>query len=304
MTDMNRRKGYLSRRDFLKVSTLVAAGAGLAACAPAIANDSGVAAMPTPASSQYPDIPFAPAQPPPYILAVFTTHEAKTMESLTARIYPGDESDPGAREAGVTNYVDKKLTFHDGAVTYTYTQPPHAKTYEGDQPPDQKEDEQGEIVWVKKSEIERYGYQSLLKPVDRYRAGLAAVDRFANEKFGKDYVDLSDDQQDEILDTMEKGKAPDYFKDPTGKQFFDMLQQDTIEGMFSDPAYGGNKDMIGWKQIGYPGAQRAYTPTDMDTEGPVRPPQSLAMLHRFHSGMNANNGVIVPPSGSQLTPHP
>lgn len=301
---VNKPKRYLSRRDFLKVSTLVAAGAGLAACGPKITSYSGIATTPIPVSSQYPDIPFAPAQPPPYILAVLTSDEGKLVEALTARIYPGDANDPGAREAGVANYIDKKLSFHDGYVKYTYTQPPHAKTYEGDQPPDQKKDEQGEIVWVKKSEIERYGYQSLLKPVDRYRAGLAAVDRFANEKFGKNYVDLTEDQQDEILDTMEKGKAPDYFKDPTGKQFFKMLQDDTIEGMFSDPAYGGNKDMIGWRQIGYPGAQRAYTPTDLSTEGPVRPPQSLAMLHRFHSGMNANSGVIVPPSGSQLTPHP
>jgi gluconate 2-dehydrogenase gamma chain len=74
--------------------------------------------------------------------------------------------------------------------------------------------------------------------------------------------------------------------------------------MFSDPAYGGNRDMIGWKQIGYPGAQRAYTVADMDTEGPVRPPQSLKMLHAFHAGMKANSDVVMPQSGSQLTPAP
>lgn len=221
------------------------------------------------------------------------------VEALTARIYPGDASDPGAREAGVANFIDKMLAFHEGYVTYTYVEPPHAKTYEGDQPPADQADELGKIVWVKKSEIDRYGYQSLLSPLERYRNGLESVNKFSNEKFGSDFVDLPEDAQDQVLEAMHNGDASDYFTDPTDKQFFDMLQGDTVQGMFADPAYGGNRDMIGWKQIGYPGAQRAYTPTDMNTEGPVRPPQSLAMLHFFHNGMNANSEVILPQSGSK-----
>ena len=131
------------------------------------------------------------------------------------------------------------------------------------------------------------------------------MNQYSNENAGANFVDLSEDQQDQILDAMESGDAQfSSDSDPTAKQFFDMLKGDTIQGMFADPAYGGNQDMIGWKQIGYPGAQRAYTPTDMNTEGPIRPPQSLAMLHRFHSGINANPNVVVPQSGSQLTPHP
>ena len=38
-----------------------------------------------------------------------------------------------------------------------------------------------------------------------------------------------------------------------------MVLEDTYEGMFSDPLYGGNRDYAGWKLVGYPGAQRAYT---------------------------------------------
>ncbi|MGE5378691.1 MAG: gluconate 2-dehydrogenase subunit 3 family protein [Bacteroidota bacterium] len=299
-----RRKGYISRRDFLKITLLSAAGAGLAACQPNLAKKSGVEANMMGLPDQYPEIPFAPSEPPPYILTVLSSTEAKTVDALTARIYPGDASDPGAREAGVTNFIDKQLAFHDGYVEYTYIHPPHAKTYEGNQPPDQKTDELGEIIWVKKSEIERYGYQSLLKPTERYHAGLASVDAYSKATFGRNFVDLTEDQQDQVLTAMGKGDAADFFKDPTDKQFFKMLQDDTIQGMYSDPAYGGNKDMVGWKQIGYPGAQRAYTETDMNTEGPVRPPQSLAMLHAFHGGMKANSDVIMPQSGSELTPAP
>ncbi len=32
-----------------------------------------------------------------------------------------------------------------------------------------------------------------------------------------------------------------------------MLLQNTKEGYFSDPIYGGNKDMGAWKMIGFPG---------------------------------------------------
>jgi gluconate 2-dehydrogenase gamma chain len=36
--------------------------------------------------------------------------------------------------------------------------------------------------------------------------------------------------------------------------------QNTVEGFFSDPLYGGNKDMAGWKLIGFPGARYDYRP--------------------------------------------
>ena len=38
-----------------------------------------------------------------------------------------------------------------------------------------------------------------------------------------------------------------------GTLFFSLLRQNTVEGMFSDPMHGGNKDMIGWQLIGFPG---------------------------------------------------
>ena len=33
---------------------------------------------------------------------------------------------------------------------------------------------------------------------------------------------------------------------------------DANEGFFADPVYGGNRDMVGWKMIGYPGARYNY----------------------------------------------
>ena len=37
-----------------------------------------------------------------------------------------------------------------------------------------------------------------------------------------------------------------------------MLWQNTKEGFFADPVYGGNRDMAGWRMIGFPGARYDY----------------------------------------------
>jgi gluconate 2-dehydrogenase gamma chain len=37
-----------------------------------------------------------------------------------------------------------------------------------------------------------------------------------------------------------------------------MLLQNVTEGFFADPMYGGNRDFIGWKLIGFPGPRYNY----------------------------------------------
>ncbi len=301
------RKRKVSRRDFIKVSAVAVAGAGLAACVPPRAelDHPGIDGPYVPEANQYPDVPVAPPAPPPDTLTILTQDQARTIDALVSRIYPGDASDPGAHELGVVNFIDKMLAYHEGGVEPHYGEQPHAKAYEGNQPPDQKSDELGPIIWVKRDQIERYGSQSTLKLLDRYRNGVGYVNAYAKSKFGNEFADLQADQQDQIIKDMISDTAKDFFKDPTDTGFFQLLQTHTVQALFADPAYGGNKDMIAWKQIGYPGAQRAYTPEDMSTEGPVRPPQSLAMLHAFHGGMKSNPNVIAPQSGSmEVTPEP
>ena len=298
---VQQRPGLLSRRAFLKVAgfVAVAAGASLSGCNVAnvgqeiTQSQSRVGMAP---SNPYPEVPEAPMTPSPAdVLSTFTPQEAQLVEALTARMLPGTPDDPGAREAGVANYIDKMLVFNDGIVEPAYRQPPCAQAYEGDKPPSQADPTK--VVWVKKSELARYGFQSSLTPKAAYRAGLSAVDRYAGAKFNQKFVNLSEQEQDQIVADLANDKATGFDK-PSAKDFFTMLRDHTIEGMFSDPAYGGNRDMVGWKLIGYPGAQRAYTPTDMKTEGHVRPPQSLAMLHHFHPGQPVNANVILPVSGS------
>jgi gluconate 2-dehydrogenase gamma chain len=134
-----------------------------------------------------------------------------------------------------------------------------------------------EFVTVASEQVSRYGYQSVLVPQEIYRRGIEYVDAYAQSLFQKDFVELSADQQDQILTDMDEDKVTG-FEGPSGKAFFTQLRNDTIEGMFGDPLYGGNRDLAGWKLVGYPGAQRFYTPDDIKNPNFTRESQSLAQL--------------------------
>ena len=61
-----------------------------------------------------------------------------------------------------------------------------------------------------------------------------------------------------MITALEQGKATG-FTWPTAQAFFNTLRTHTMEGMFADPIYGGNKDFAGWRLVGFPGAQPLFT---------------------------------------------
>ena len=67
-----------------------------------------------------------------------------------------------------------------------------------------------------------------------------------------------------MITALETGKATE-FSWPSPQAFFNTLRTHTIEGMFADPVYGGNKDFAGWKLVGFPGAQPTFTKEDMQS---------------------------------------
>jgi gluconate 2-dehydrogenase gamma chain len=71
--------------------------------------------------------------------------------------------------------------------------------------------------------------------------------------------------------------------------FFETLLANTVEGYFADPVYGGNRDMVSWRIIGFPGAFAQYLEL-VDQHGYVydRPPIGIAgALAAHHHGMAA-----------------
>jgi gluconate 2-dehydrogenase gamma chain len=41
--------------------------------------------------------------------------------------------------------------------------------------------------------------------------------------------------------------------------FFAVVREHVLQGTFCDPVYGGNRDTVGWKLVGFPGAHWGYT---------------------------------------------
>jgi gluconate 2-dehydrogenase gamma chain len=148
--------------------------------------------------------------------AFLNAEDAATIAAFTERLMPGAPGLPGAREAGVLNYIDLAL-----AGAYADLQ-------------------------------------------DFYRRGLAALDAYCQKTHNAPFVQLSSARQDEVITALEAGKATG-FTWPAAQAFFNTLRTHTIEGMFADPVYGGNKDFAGWRLVGFPGAQPTFTPADMQS---------------------------------------
>jgi gluconate 2-dehydrogenase gamma chain len=167
---------------------------------------------------------------------VFLTEaEAAFIEAAAARIIPHDELGAGAVEANVPQFLDRQLAGEFGQGTRWYMTGP----------------------WPKGEKTQ--GYQSRFPPAQMYRAAIADIDTATRQASNAPFAQLPGDKQDAFLKQLEAGQVTLATVD--AKAFFAMLLQNVIEGFFSDPIYGGNKDMVGWKLIGFPGArydQRPY----------------------------------------------
>jgi gluconate 2-dehydrogenase gamma chain len=99
-----------------------------------------------------------------------------------------------------------------------------------------------------------------------YRQGLIQLDAYCKSQFKGGFSDLTAEQQDDVLIALQQGKASG-FEWPSAKDFFETLRTHTMEGVFADPIYGGNKNYGGWRLVGFPGAQAMFTKDDMETNG-------------------------------------
>ena len=203
----------ISRRRFLQAAALAVPAASLMGCH----NDESRKAL------------AAANAPGPMYLGEGERH---FLDAAVARLIPGDAKHPGAREAGVTTFIDRQLSGPYGMAETWYMQGP----------------------WPTGNANQ--GWQSKLTPAQMYRAAIRNIQDHCQQKYGRHYEALSSDQQDEVLHGLEKGHIE--LPDTSAKQFFQMLLHNTQEGFLADPMYGGNRDFAGWKQIGFPGPRYNY----------------------------------------------
>lgn len=96
----------------------------------------------------------------------------------------------------------------------------------------------------------------------RWRAGLEALDALAREREGAGFAALPAAAQDRLLEATADGPAP---------AFFEELRARAIEGLFCDPAWGGNAAEAGWRLLGYPGPRHVWSAEDQRIEDLPRP---------------------------------
>jgi hypothetical protein len=106
--------------------------------------------------------------------------------------------------------------------------------------------------------------------------GLAGVDALARSTHSAAFAELSPGGRDVLLTSMENGTAPFF---PNARPFFNRVRRLTLEGMFSDPYYGGNKNFAGWDLIRYPGPRLAVAPEDQKMSTPPKPYRRSAYGH-------------------------
>jgi Gluconate 2-dehydrogenase subunit 3 len=90
--------------------------------------------------------------------------------------------------------------------------------------------------------------------VETYQLGLEALEAESQAHAGKGFTELDASAQDMILSRIETGQVMvSWPVDPTG--FFHMVIEHVMEGYYSDPGNGGNRDSIAWKMIGFTGQE-------------------------------------------------
>lgn len=162
----------------------------------------------------------------------FTPQEGRAIEALVERLIPADDLSVSGKDAGCAEFIDRQLAGSYGTFERLYMQGPFV------------------------SGTPEQGDQSPFVPQQRYRIGLAALDAHCRQTLQKPFADLSGEQKDKVISGIESGDIA--FNEIDSKMFFGILLQNTMEGFFADPIYGGNRDMVSWKMIGFPGARYDY----------------------------------------------
>jgi gluconate 2-dehydrogenase gamma chain len=190
---------------------------------------------PDPAASAAPTSTSASASndKAPYAPVYFTASEWTFLHAAVDELIPADATGAGALEAGVPEFIDRQMETPYGHGKLWYMQGPFHPEVAAE-----------------------LGYQLGLVPRDIYRHGIEACNVWCVRERGQPFASLPPAVRVQVLDQLEAGQI--HLDAVPSKLFFNTLLQNTKEGYFADPMYGGNKGMAGWKMIGFPGARADY----------------------------------------------
>ena len=165
-------------------------------------------------------------------------HQAAVLDAATRRLIPGPQDCPV-----VVNYRDRMLSVFDVAPADVHAGGPWSNRAGGSQ--------DYMATFVPLNRVQAYAWQQRLTQLrNQYTSGIALLDQQA----GGDFTAIQAVKQDLIL---AHGPAT---------TFANILFGHTIEAMYSVPEYGGNANLVGWRDIKYPGDSqpRGYTAAEVE----------------------------------------
>jgi gluconate 2-dehydrogenase gamma chain len=164
----------------------------------------------------------------PSLPSRFSAGEQRVLAAACDRLIPPDDQFPGAARAGAPGYVNQLLRAFD------VTGPPLIWS---------RTTGERAVAWLQLGPAEEHAWRLR---VERWQA---AYDE-GLQRLGADFAELDGDAQDERLAA-----------DP---EFRWLLYEHCCEAVYGDPAYGGNRDRLGWRSIGFPGDPFPHGYTDAE----------------------------------------
>jgi gluconate 2-dehydrogenase gamma chain len=194
----------------------------------------GGAALPVKLSAQSASAgPNTAGAPPPVVYLSLSPDEAAFTEALVNVLCPADHLTPAGVDCGLAFFIDRQLAGPFGRGDRLYRRGPYRPA------------------------VRELGYQLPLTPEQYFKAGVAAADAACKQLHGSAFSVLAAAEAEKFLQSLAAGEIPNA-EVPLGVWFDTLVYPLFIQGCYSDPLYGGNKDKVFWKMIGYPGLPAAY----------------------------------------------
>lgn len=237
-----------SRRTFIKNSGLTVGGVVLGgALGSLLFKDEN-------STTETTDHNVAVAENPNVALMFFTPSEYQLTQAAAERIYPADDNGPGAKDLNAAIYIDHQLAGHYGMNTKDYRL--------------------GNFYAPEATQ----GGQTKMLNKDLFLFGLNELNNYSDQNYQTTFNKLEAADQDAVLAAFSEGKTK--ISGVSSSEFFNLLRKLTLEGVYADPMYGGNKDMQGWAMRKYPGSRMSY----------VQEIQSKTFVKLEPQGLNSHMG--------------
>ena len=180
--------------------------------------------------------PPPPAAPLPAGYESLGPDEAAFVEAMVNVMCPADALTPNGVDCGLAIFIDRQLAGGFGKGERLYTQGP----WQPGKP--------------------QQGYQLPLTPEQFFKAGIARRKRRVPQAAtARPSSNSTPRERDAFLQELAAGKVqrPAHCRSRSGSTSSSI--RCSTQACFADPIYGGNRDKVFWKMVGYPGLPAFHT---------------------------------------------